>query len=159
MKKIVILALALMMVLSLVACGGSDKNTIKLGTSEFSIVLPDGYENTQEDYDENQVAYYYKDDNSIDFDVYQWAKDGNDTLDSEAQYYEEFFGTKPEIVDINGIRCYKYVSEEEYEGELYTLVSYMFENETAFLGICFWTVDTPEELSAVEEIISTLKKN
>lgn len=158
MKKIVLLTLALMMVLCLVACGGADENTIKVGTSEFSIVLPEGYKDIKDDYGENQIAYYYKDDDSIDLDVYQWTKEDKYTLESEAQYYEELFGAEPEIVYVNGIRCYKYISEEEYEGETYMLHSYLFENETDFFGICFWTCGTSAESSAVEKIINTLKK-
>jgi predicted small lipoprotein YifL len=69
MKKIVILTLALMLVFALAACGNTKPT--QLGTSDFSIVLPKGYASTADDLDEDQVAYFYKDDKSIDFDVYQ----------------------------------------------------------------------------------------
>ena len=72
MKKIAILTLALVFVLALVACGNTKPT--QLGTSDFSIVLPNGYASTEDDFDEDQVAYFYKDDNSIDFDVYQWER-------------------------------------------------------------------------------------
>ena len=64
MKKIAILALALLFVLALAACGNNVKPT-QLGTSDFSIVLPTGYAAAKDDMDEDQVAYFYKDDNSI----------------------------------------------------------------------------------------------
>ena len=158
MKKIAILSLALVFVLALVACGNNAKHT-QLGTSDFSIVLPEGYALTEDDFDEDQVAYFYKDDNSIDFDVYQWEKGDEYTLESEANYFAAEYETTTEAVNINGINCMKYVSAEDYEGETYTVVNYMFEDDTNIVELCFWTVGNDAEYAAVDEIINTLKKN
>ena len=114
---------------------------------------------TEDDFDEDQVAYFYKDDNSIDFDVYQWAKGDEYTLESEANHFAAEYGTTAEAVTVNGIKGYKYVSTEDYEGNTYTVVNYMFEDDTNIVEICFWTVNTDAEYSAVDEIINTLKKN
>ena len=157
MKKIVILALALMLVLSLAACGNTKPT--QLGTSDFTIVLPDGYASAEDDFDEDQVAYFYKDDNSIDFDVYQWEKGDEYTLESEANYFAAEYGAVAEAVTVNGINGMKYVSAEDYEGNTYTVVNYMFEDDTYIVEICFWTVDNDAEYKAVDEIINTLKKN
>ena len=158
MKKIALLAFALALVLALAACGNNAKPT-QLGTSDFSIVLPDGYALAEDDFDEDQVAYFYKDDNSIDFDVYQWAKGDEYTLESEANYFAAEYGATAEAVTVNGIKGYKYVSSEDYEGNTYTVVNYMFEDDTNIVEICFWTVNTDAEYKAVDEIINTLKKN
>lgn len=157
MKQIVILALALMLVLSLAACGNTKPT--QLGTSDFTIVLPDGYASAEDDFDEDQVAYFYKDDNSIDFDVYQWEKGDEYTLESEANYFAAEYGAVAEAVTVNGINGMKYVSAEDYEGNTYTVVNYMFEDDTYIVEICFWTVDNDAEYKAVDEIINTLKKN
>ena len=157
MKKIAILTLVLMLVFSLAAC--TNTKPTQLGTSDFSIVLPDGYASTEDDFDEDQVAYFYKDDNSIDFDVYQWAKGDEYTLESEANHFATEYGTTAEAVTVNGIKGYKYVSSEEYEGNTYTVVNYMFEDDTYIVEICLWTVNTDAEYKAVDEIINTLKKN
>ena len=158
MKKIVILMLVLVLAFSLFAC--SDKETeTKLGTSAFSIVLPEGYDLAEDDMDEDQVAYFYKDDNSIDFDVYQWEKGTEYTLQSEANAYAAYYGTVAEAVTVNGINCMKYVSVEKYDGVDYTVVNYMFEDDTYIVEICFWTVGNDAEYAAVDEIINTLKKN
>ena len=161
MKKITILALILIFALTLSACGNAaeNKEPTQLGTSAFSIVLPKGYAQTEDDMDEDQIAYYYKDDKSIDFDVYQWAKGDNFTLESEANYYAAEYGTTAEAVTVNGIKGYKYVSSEEYEGNTYTVVNYMFEDDVYIVELCFWTVGTAEEYAAVDEILNTLKKN
>ena len=158
MKKIALLAFALALVLALAACGNNAKPT-QLGTSDFSIVLPDGYALAEDDMDEDQVAYFYKDDKSIDFDVYQWAKGDEFTLESEANHFAAEYGATAEAVTVNGIGGYKYVSTEDYEGKTYTVVNYMFEDDTNIVEICFWTVDTDAEYAAVDEILGTLKKN
>ena len=157
MKKIAILTLVLMLVLALAACGNTKPT--QLGTSDFSIVLPDGYASTEGDFDEDQVAYFYKDDNSIDFDVYQWAKGDECTLESEAKYFAAEYGTTAEAITINGISGWKYISTEDFEGNTYTVVNYMFEDDTYIVEIAFWTINTEAEYTAVNEIINTLKKN
>ena len=158
MKKIAIFTLALMLVFALAACGNNEKPT-QLGTSDFSIVLPTGYAAAKDDLDEDQIAYFYKDDNSIDFDVYQWEKGDEYTLESEATYFAAEYGTTAEAVTVNGINGMKYVSAEDYEGNTYTVVNYMFEDDTNIVEICFWTVDSDAEYAAVDKIINTLKKN
>ena len=157
MKKIAILTLALVFVLALVACGNTKPT--QLGTSDFSIVLPNGYASTEDDFDEDQVAYFYKDDNSIDFDVYQWEKGNEYTLESEAKYFAAEYGTTAEAITINGISGWKYISTEDFEGNTYTVVNYMFEDDTYIVEISFWTINTEAEYTAVNEIINTLKKN
>ncbi len=158
MKKIAILCLVMVLALSLFACK-KDENPTKLGTSDFTIVLPEGYALTEDEFDEDQVAYYYKDDESVDFDVYQWEKGDEYTLESEANAYAKAYGTTPEAVTVNGIKGYKYVSTEEYEGNTYTVVNYMFEDDVYIVELCFWTIGTDEEYKAANDIISTLKKN
>ena len=157
MKKIAILTLVLVFVLALVACGNTKPT--QLGTSDFSIVLPNGYASTEDDFDEDQVAYFYKDDNSIDFDVYQWEKGNEYTLESEAKYFAAEYGTTAEAITINGISGWKYISTEDFEGNTYTVVNYMFEDDTYIVEISFWTINTEAEYTAVNEIINTLKKN
>ena len=158
MKKIAILTFVLTLVLALSACANTADPT-QLGTSDFSIVLPEGYALGEDDFDEDQVAYYRKDENSVDFDVYQWEKGDQYTLESEAKAYAESYGTVAEAVEVNGINGMKYVSEEEYEGAVYTVVNYMFEDDVYLVEICFWTVGSEAEYKAVDEIVSTLKKN
>ena len=156
MKKIVALTLVLVCLLALVACGKNDPT--QLGTSDFTIVLPEGYAMSFDNMEQDQVAYFYKDDESIDFDVYQWAKGDIFTLEAEANYYAAEYGTTAEAVTVNGINGYKYVSIEEYEGHTYTVVNYMFEDDTHIVEICFWTVGSAEEYEDVNDIINTLEK-
>lgn len=156
MKKIAILTLALVLIFTLIAC---DTKPTQLGTSDFSIILPDGYKATEDDFDEDQVAYFYKDDSSIDFDVYQWEKGNQYTLESEAKYFAGEYNTTASAVTVNGINGWKYISTEAFDGKTYTVINYMFEDDTYIVEICFWTVGNDAENADVEEIINTLKKN
>ena len=158
MKKIAILTFVLVFALALAACGNNTKPT-QLGTSALSIVLPNGYALTEDNMDEDQVAYFYKNDSSIDFDVYQWEKGDEYTLESEANYFAAEYGTVAEAVTVNGISGMKYVSTEDYENNTYSVVNYMFEDDTYIVEICFWTDNSDAEYTAVDEIINTLKKN
>ena len=156
MKKFAILTLVFVFAMALCSCTGT-KYT-KLGTSDFSIVLPAGYVAADDEFAEDQVAYFYKDDNSVDFDVYQWAKDGGVTLESEAKFYAAEYNSTAEAVTVNGYNGWKYVSVEDYEGASYTVINYMFEDDTYIVEICFWTTNTDAELTVVKDIIDTLKK-
>ena len=160
MKKITSLALVLVLALALSACGiFAQAKEVQIGTSAFSIVIPAGYKSVDDEMDEDQIAYYYKDEDSLDFDVYQWEKGDEYTLESEANAYAKMYGTTAEPVVVNGINGMKYVSEEEYEGETYTVVNYMFDDGVYLVELCFWTVDSEAEYKVVDEIINTLKKN
>ena len=111
MKKILAFILLAVFCISMTACQ-NDKYT-RIGTSEFEIILPEGYVNTEDDLDEDQIAYYFKDDKSIDFDVYQWDKESKYTLKDEAEYFAKEYNAVPEEVKINGIDGMKYASLRE----------------------------------------------
>lgn len=157
MKKIAVLTFVLVLALVLAACGNA--TSTRLGTSAYSIVLPEGYAPTNDDFAEDQVAYYFKDDNSVDFDVYQWAKGDQYTLEGEAKAYAAEYDSVAEAVTVNGNKGWKYVSVEDFEGESYTVINYMFEDDTYIVELCFWTVGTDAEDAVVNDIINTLKKN
>ena len=157
MKKLLALILIAVLCFSVVACGGNKYTQI--GSSDYSIILPEGYAATNDDYEEDQIAYYFKDVDSIDFDVYQWDKEGKYTLKEEAQYFAAEYNAVPEEIEINGINGMKYVSKETFDDNEYTVVNYMFEDEKNIIELCFWTIDTEEEYKAVDEIINTIKKN
>ncbi len=149
----------LLMLFCLIMTGCSNEKYTKIGTSDFSIIIPEGYVQTDDEFEEDQIAYYYKDDQSIDFDVYQWDKESKYTLEEEAEYFASQYDTTPEKIEINGIVGMKYISKEIYEEYEYTVVNYMFEDEDSIIELSFWTVGSEEEFAAVLEIIETIKKN
>lgn len=157
MKKFVTILLITMMFLSLFsACSGSVDEPTKLGDTSFTLVIPKGYALTDDDMEKDQIAYYYKDDESIDFDVYAWDKEDY-VLKEEAEYFANEYDSTPNAVSINGYDGYLYISVEEYDGYEWYVYNYMFEDDNYIVEICFWTNNSSEELAAVEEIINTLK--
>ena len=158
MKKTITVFLVILMMVTLAACGNSSKGNVKtqLGTSKLSVALPEGFVATEDDFGEDQVAYYYKDDQSIDFEVYQWAKGDEYVLEEEAAYFAAEYGTTASEVSVNGLPGMKYISAEEYEGAEYTVINYMFDDGEYIVELCFWTINTEDELAVVDDIINTI---
>ena len=158
MKKILItFALLLSLTLCLASCGGA--KTVRLGFSDFSITLPEGYVLTEDKLSEDQVAYYYKDENSVDFDVYLWDKNGVYTLESEAKHFASVYGATAEPVTVSEFDGWKYVSIEDFDGLTYTVVNYLFEDDSYIIEISFWTDGSDKEYKVVSDILGTLKRN
>ena len=104
------------------------------------------------------MAYYRSDDILVDFDVYQFSKEGYpDALaDFVTQEAAEYNAT--EIVTdatINDIPVGYYRSVEESEGVSYNVITYAFEGEGEYVEVAFWLDgDNAEEIAA--GIINTL---
>jgi hypothetical protein len=130
-----------------------------LGDKPLKDWIVSGFVETEDEFDEDQVAYYYKDDQSIDFDVYQWAKNDTYVLEEEAAYFAAEYGTTATEVTVNGIPGMQYISTEEYEGAEYTVINYMFDDGENIVELCFWTNASAAEYAVVEEILNTLKMN
>ncbi|MBR4546401.1 MAG: hypothetical protein IKO14_10615 [Oscillibacter sp.] len=134
---------------------------LRLGTSPFVMTVPASFtegEMTEEDIADDQVAYYRSDDILVDFDVYQFSKEGYpDALaDFVTQEAAEYNAT--EIVTdatINDIPVGYYRSVEESEGVSYNVITYAFEGEGEYVEVAFWLDgDNAEEIAA--GIINTL---
>lgn len=158
MKKgiLIITIIVITLITIAIACQRLNNNMIQLGTSKLYIELPEGYKETDDDFDEDQVAYYYKDDNSIDFDIYQWNKEDKYTLEKEVNFFSSQYNSTPSSININGISGFKYITEEVYDNNKYTVINYMFEDNESIVEISFWTINTDKELKDVENIINTL---
>ena len=105
-KNLIYVILASSILCTFLGC--ASKNAEKLGETSFSIVLPSGYNLTEDEtVEEDQIAYYYKDDNSIDFDVYAWTKE-NYVLKDEAAYFAAEFNSTATEVSVNGNNGYVY---------------------------------------------------
>jgi hypothetical protein len=134
------------------------EKTEKLGETSFSIILPKGYCLTEdESLEEDQIAYYYKDDNSIDFDVYAWSKE-NYVLKDEAEFFATEYNSTATEVSVNGNDGYVYISKENYDDKLWTVYNYLFEDDKFILEIAFWTDGSEKEIADVNAILATLIK-
>ena len=137
--------------------------TLQLGTSPYAVTIPASYvsgEMTEEDVADDQVGYYYSDAFLLDFDVYQFSKEGYpDTLAAFVmEEAADYAGT--DIVtdgEINGIPVASYRSVEASEGVDYNVITYAFENGDEYLEIAFWLDGDTAEAEA-DAIIQTLTK-
>lgn len=155
-KNLIYVILASSILCTFLGC--VSKNAEKLGETSFSIVLPSGYNLTEDEtVEEDQIAYYYKDDNSIDFDVYAWSKE-NYVLKDEAEYFAAEYNSTATEVSINGNDGYVYISKENYDDKLWTVYNYLFEDDKFILEIAFWTDGSEKEIADVNAILATLIK-
>ena len=155
-KNLIYVILASSILCTFLGC--VSKNAEKLGETSFSIVLPSGYNLTEDEtVEEDQIAYYYKDDNSIDFDVYAWTKE-NYVLKDEAEFFATEYNSTATEVSVNGNDGYVYISKENYDDKLWTVYNYLFEDDKFILELSFWTDGSEKEIADVNEILSTLKK-
>jgi hypothetical protein len=136
-------------------------NVYQLGTSVYTITIPDSFtegNRTEADIRDDMVAYMRSDETLLDFDVYQFTKEGRpDSLaaytEQEAAEYNAF-----EVVTgekINGIDVAWYRAKETYDGKEYTTLNYLFEDGDQYVEIAFWLDGETAEAEA-QEIISTL---
>lgn len=156
-KSLIYCILACFLVCSIFSC--ATVKTENLGETDFSIILPSGYSLTEDDdIEEDQIAYYYKDDNSIDFDVYAWDKE-NYVLKDEAEYFAAEYNATADKISVNGNNGYIYISKEDFDDKLWTVYNYLFEDDKFILELSFWTDGSEKEIADVDAILSTLKKN
>ena len=131
---------------------------LQLGTLPFCLSVPVGYRLDEEETVDNRQLWYYLSDNSpLDFDVYQWEKEG-DTLEKYA--IEEARKYEAERVDyrtVNDIFLAYYYSYEEDEGQMYSVINYLFEEGNQFMKISFW-LDGEIAVRQADRILSTLRR-
>ena len=131
---------------------------LRLGALPFCMSVPIDYRLEEEETVDNRHLWYYYNENSpLDFDVYQWEKDG-DTLEKYA--IEEARAYEAERVDyktVNDIFLSYYYSYEEYDGEMYSVINYLFEDGNDFMKISFW-LDGEIAVRQADRIASTLRR-
>jgi hypothetical protein len=117
---------------------------LQLGSSIYTIEIPDSFEEgerTDEDMKDDMVAYLHSPDTLLDFDIYQFSKEGYpealaDFAEQEAGEYNA-----SEIVtdgNINGIDAAWYRATENYDGQDYETVTYILDSGDEYVEIVFW---------------------
>lgn len=161
-RKIIALALcvALMALCAAVAEKAGTK-VYRLGTSVYTVEIPESYvegELTEEDIADDQVAYMQSPDSLLDFDVYQFSKEGcQEKLADYAVAEAEEYNTTEIVTDgnVNGIDAAWYRATETYEGVEYTTLTYVLEDGDQYVEIAFW-LDGENADQEAQAIINTL---
>lgn len=161
MKKLFALVLCLILLAACAVAEEAATKPLRLGTSAYAVEIPESYvegERTEEDIEDDMVAYLMSPDSLLDFDVYQFSKDGYpDTLaafvEQEAAEYEA-----AEVVtdgSINGIDAGWYRATETYEDQEYATLTYVLEDGDQYVELAFWLDGETAEEEA-QAIINTL---
>ena len=135
---------------------------VEIGSTGFHISIPEDYaevELTEKDIADDMIAYYRSDSNAMDFDIYQFPTEGQSYMDYARTEAAEY-GVKADDVEdwqVNGIDIAKYYSTEEYDGESYPCVTWIFEAGDDFLEIAFW-LDGEGAEDLADRIIFSLAK-
>lgn len=133
---------------------------IELGTSGFFVTVDASYKKgtiNEEDTSEGQVAYYYSDDLTLDFDIYQWVLAEGETLESSAKAEAAEYQAEAAQKTYGEIGVYCYTAKEMSEEKEYDTATYMMENDGTIAEIVFW-LDGDNAAEASEEIMKTLEK-
>ena len=133
---------------------------LHLGTLPYCMSVPEGYRLGDESETvaakEGQTWYYYSDNSPLDFDVYQWKKEG-DTLEKYAiEQAREYEAERVDYQTVNNVFLAYYYSYEEYDGQMYSVANYLFEEGQYFMKISFW-LDGEIAVRQADRILSTLR--
>ena len=142
--------------------GDEETKTIRLGTSAFVLTVPAGFtegEMTQEDIDDDQVAYYYSNETPLDFDVYQFSKDGypNALAEYAAEEVTGYNEVSQLVTDgeVNGIPAAWYRTVEVYQDTSFNTLTYIMDGGDEYVEIVFW-LDGENADAEADAIIRTL---
>lgn len=118
---------------------------IQLGTSDFFLTVPADFkqgEMTEEDIADDQKAYWYSDESLLDFDVYQFSKEGLPETLAEyvVQEAADYQGVSQLTTDgeISGIPAAWYRAVEEYDEGEYDTITFIFDRGDEYIEVVFW---------------------
>ena len=138
--------------------------TVQLGTSPFSIEIPDEFfveQDPQASDIENGMFVFYKSDyegHGIGIFQQTKAKAGADTLKDYADSEAAKYSSTAKKGEFNGFEVYSYDAVKEYKGTKFDTTTYIFESDGTFVEVAFWPKDAQDTAGAVKSMES-LKKN
>ena len=138
------------------------ERTVPIGTTGYYVAVPADYvpgEVTEEDRRDDMVAYYRSDKHLMDFDIYQFAKDGRILEEYAEKEAKEVGADWIDTVVFNGVPLVFYISQEQYDGAEYRVANFLFDAGNDFGEIVFW-LDGPndgeEAAELTEQILSSI---
>lgn len=109
--------------------------TVALGETGLYLELPEDYvdgELPADDKDDDRILYMYSESSSMDFDVYYFSKDSDEELLADyiaGEAEEDGADQFATDIELNGLECGYYYSDEKSDGEVYTVLNYLFDTE------------------------------
>ena len=160
-RRIIALALCVMLLGACAVGEAAGTKAYRLGTSAYTVMIPDSFvegERTEEEVRDDMVAYMHSPDTLLDFDVYQFAREGYPDrlaafVETEAAQYKA-----TEVVpdgNINGIDVAWYRAVETWNGKAYDTLTYAMADGDDYVEIAFW-LDGENAEAEAQAIIETL---
>lgn len=154
MKKITLILLAAV----LLAVLASAEET-QIGETDLFIDIPENLtadEVTQEDLEEGLTAYYFND--TYTLGIYLYDADGASIADAANYYSSGDEVRQAGITRINGLDAAYYTYSEDFEGENYSCVSYIFKAGSDFAELSFVvrTADIASSNEAINRLVGTV---
>lgn len=140
---------------------GDDTKYVSVGSTDYRIGIPESYEEgelTEEDLADNMTAYWHSGEYLMDFDIYQFAKEGQTYIDYARTEAAAYGVDADDVADwqVNGIDMAQYYSSREYEGETINCVTWIWEAGDDFVRITFW-LDGDDAEGLADQIIFSLE--
>ena len=162
MKYKIIALVVCAMLLATCAVGEAPGTKVyRLGTSVYTVRIPDSFvegERTEAETRDDMVAYMYSPDTSLDFDVYQFAREGyEDTLAAFVEAEAAEYAATEVVTDgnINGIDVAWYRAVDTWNGKAYDTLTYAMADGDDYVEIAFW-LDGENAEAEAQAIIETL---
>ena len=128
---------------------------VQLGDSPFTLDVPEDFVTggmTLADEDEDFMDYYCSEATDLDFDVYQFGKEGlPQTLAEYAQQEAlEYAAEDAQVTvdEINGVPAAWYRAVEEDEGVQYDTLTYILDAGDSYVEVVFWLDGVTAEAEA-----------
>ena len=135
------------------------EKTVPIGTTGYYIVVPADYvpgEVTKEEQQDDMIAYYRSDRHAMDFDIYQFARNGRTLEEYAAAEAVQYGANGTDTVEYNGVPLVFYVSHEQHDGVEYRVASFLFTAGDDFGELVFWLDGGEEAAELTEQILSTI---
>ncbi|MBQ8111067.1 MAG: hypothetical protein IJ124_12990 [Clostridia bacterium] len=169
-QRILALTVALLLAVAACALGEETEQTeqtglrrLRLGSSVYTVMIDDDFVScdlTEEDIADDEIGYYQCDETGLDFDLYQFSKEGvaqelsHYTME-EANGYDAVEVVWPNAV-INDIPVGWYRTRETWEGVEYDTATYILDNGDDYVELVFWMEDE-DDAERARQIMESLQ--
>ncbi|MBQ7682519.1 MAG: hypothetical protein IJT31_09985 [Oscillibacter sp.] len=134
--------------------------TIRLGSSLYAVRIAREFSSlriSNEEWEDDVVARYRNENTLLDFDIYQFSKEGYpDTLEEFVREEAEEYGATEVVTgeSVNGIAVGHYRSVNDYGGAFRDGFTYALENGDEYIELDFWFIGYHAESEALEIVDS-----
>jgi len=102
------------------------------------------------------IAYYRSDRHAMDFDIYQFARNGRTLEEYAAAEAKQYGADGTDTVEFGGVRFVFYLSDEKYDDVEYRVASFLFAAGDDLGELVFWLDGGEEAAELTEQILASI---